>query len=228
MKLTDIMSRNVEVVRPAASIFEAAEKMRSLDVGVLPVTEGELLLGIITDRDITVRAVAQGRDPKSTRVQDCMTSGPVSCFEDPDSEAAVRLMEEKQIRRLPVLSRDNRLVGVVSLGDIATKLGKEQAGRATAAISSAGAGTTQKTRGGQTTTTSTPSSDAGMPKREAPIARNANPAGVSTARQVPDIPTKAQEESGVEATTASNRSSGAKTSKGEIPIARNANPKGVD
>src|SRR3954470_16672442 len=119
MKLTDIMTRNVEVVRPAASIFEAAEKMRSLDVGVLPVTEGELLLGIITDRDITVRAVAEGRDPKRTRVQDCMTSGTVSCFEDQDSEDAVRLMEEKQIRRLAVLSRDNRLVGVVSLGDIA-------------------------------------------------------------------------------------------------------------
>jgi CBS domain-containing protein len=155
MKLTEIMTPDLEVVRPDASIIEAARKMRSLDVGVLPVTEGNQLVGIITDRDITVRAVADGRDSQNTRVQDCMSSGPVFCFEDQDSEEAIALMEEKQIRRVPVLSRDKRLAGIVSLADITTRLGKQRADRATAAVSS-------------------PASQ----KAEIPIARNANPAGV--------------------------------------------------
>ena len=178
MKLSEIMTPDVQVVSPDAYIVEAAEKMRSLDVGVLPVTEGKLLVGIITDRDITVRAVAEGRDPKGTRVRECMTSGAVFCFEDQDSEEAVTVMQERQVRRLPVLSRGRQLVGVVALADIATKLGKEMAGSATVAISSAGGGAS----GSET------ASGAGPSRSGPPIARNANPAGVSTARQVPNTP----------------------------------------
>jgi CBS domain-containing protein len=214
MKLSEIMTPDVQVVSPDAFIVEAAEKMRSLDVGVLPVTEGKRLVGIITDRDITVRAVAEGRDPKGTRVRDCMTSGAVFCFEDQDSEEAVILMEQQQVRRVPVLSRDRQLVGVVALADIATRLGKEMAGSATVAISSPNAGGS----GSET------SPGAGPSRSERPIARNANPAGVSTARQVPNIPSKAEGES-----DGSNRGAASTgTHRSDIPIARNSNPKGVD
>ena len=217
MKLNEIMTPDVQVVSPDTSIAEAAGKMRSLDVGVLPVTEGKRLIGIITDRDITIRAVAEGRDPKGTKVRDCMTSGAVSCFEDQDSEEAVILMEQQQIRRVPVLSRDRQLVGVVALADIAIRLGKEMAGSATVAISSPDAGTS----GSET------APGAGPPRSEPPIARNANPAGVSTARQVPNIPSKTEGESR-ESDESNRGAAGTGTRRSDIPIARNANPKGVD
>ena len=138
MKLKDIMSTEVEIVRPDASIQEAAEKMASLDVGALPVCDGRGLIGMITDRDITVRATAAGRDPKTTLVSDCLSSELVYGFEDQELEEAQALMEQKQIRRLPVLSRDKALVGIVALADLATKVGAAQAGQATQAISSSG------------------------------------------------------------------------------------------
>ena len=136
MKLKDIMSTEVEIVRPDASIQEAAEKMRSLDVGALPVCDGRRLIGMITDRDITIRATAAARDPKTTLVRDCLSSEPVYGFEDQDLEDAQTLMEQKQIRRLPVMSRDKELVGIVALGDLAAKVGAAMVGQATQAISS--------------------------------------------------------------------------------------------
>jgi CBS domain-containing protein len=136
MKLKDIMSTEVEIVRPDASIQEAAEKMRSLDVGALPVCDGRRLVGMITDRDITIRATAEGRDPKTTVVRDCLSSEPVYGFEDQDLEDAQTLMEQKQIRRLPVMSRDKELVGIVALGDLASKVSAAMVGQATQAISS--------------------------------------------------------------------------------------------
>ena len=136
MKLKDIMSTEVEIVRPDASIQEAAEKMRSLDVGALPVCDGRRLVGMITDRDITIRATAAGRDPKTTVVRDCLSSEPVYGLEDQDVEDAQTLMEQKQIRRLPVMSRDKELVGIVALGDLAAKVGATMVGQATKAISS--------------------------------------------------------------------------------------------
>jgi CBS domain-containing protein len=136
MKLKDIMSTEVEIVRPDASIQEAAEKMRSLDVGALPVCDGRRLIGMITDRDITIRATAAGGDPKTTVVRDCLSSEPVYGFEDQDVEDAQTLMEQKQIRRLPVMSRDKELVGIVALGDLAAKVGAAMVGQATKAISS--------------------------------------------------------------------------------------------
>src|SRR5262252_3925739 len=119
MQLKEVMTPAVEVISPQASIREAAEKMRHLDIGPLPVCDGDRLVGMLTDRDITVRAVADGRDPVTTRVYEVMTPDVVYGFDDQDVQDAVRLMEQYQIRRLPVLSRSKRLVGIVSLGDLA-------------------------------------------------------------------------------------------------------------
>jgi len=119
MQLKNVMTRDVEVVRPDASVQDAAAKMKRLDVGPLPVCDGKRVLGMVTDRDITIRAVAEGRDPKATTVQEVMTDEVIYCYEDQDAEDAARLMAEKQVRRLLVLDRDKNLVGIVSLGDLA-------------------------------------------------------------------------------------------------------------
>jgi CBS domain-containing protein len=119
MQLRDVMTRDVDVVGPEAPIREAAMKMRALDVGPIPVCDGERLVGMLTDRDITVRAVAEGRDPNATPVRDVMTPEVAFCFEDQDVEQAASLMEQRQVRRIPVLNADKRLVGIVSLGDLA-------------------------------------------------------------------------------------------------------------
>ena len=123
MQLKDIMTPGVEVIAPEASIYEAAEQMSHLDIGPLPVCDGERLVGMLTDRDITVRAVAAGRDPLTTQVRDVMTPDMVYGFEDQDVEDAARLMEQYQIRRLPVLNRNKQLVGMVALGDLAVHAG---------------------------------------------------------------------------------------------------------
>jgi CBS domain-containing protein len=130
MKVRDVMTRGAECVRPTDSLQEAAQKMRNFDVGPLPVCEGDHLVGMITDRDITVRATAEALPPGLGRVRDVMTPDVVSCFEDQDVQEAARLMQEHQVRRLVVLSRDKRLVGIVSLGDLAVETGDEKlAGR---------------------------------------------------------------------------------------------------
>lgn len=132
----EIMTRQVEVVRPDAPIREAAEMMRSLDVGSLPVCDGQRLVGMITDRDITIRAIADGRDPGQTPVADAMTPEIVYCYDDQDVREVAHLMEERQIRRLPIISRDKQLVGIVSLGDLAVDTGKKKmAGRTLTEIS---------------------------------------------------------------------------------------------
>jgi CBS domain-containing protein len=118
MKLRDIMTPDPVVLDPSTTLQEAASKMRDLDSGVMPVGENDRLVGMITDRDMTVRAIAQGRSPTSP-VRDAMTPDVVYCFEDDDLKSAARKMEEHQIRRLIVLNRDKRLVGIVSLGDLA-------------------------------------------------------------------------------------------------------------
>jgi CBS domain-containing protein len=125
MQLKEIMTPAVEVVSPEASIREAAEKMRHLDIGPLPVCDGDRLVGMLTDRDITVRAVADGRDPVTTLVGEVMTPDIVYGFDDQDVQDATRLMEQYQIRRLPVLNRNKRLVGIVSLGDLAVHPGNQ-------------------------------------------------------------------------------------------------------
>ncbi len=119
MKVKDVMTKGAECIGPDASIQEAAQRMKSLDIGPLPVCENDRIVGFITDRDIAIRGVAEGCDTKSTMVRDLMTPGVVACFEDQDVSEAAEKMREKQIRRLVVLNENKRLVGIVSLGDLA-------------------------------------------------------------------------------------------------------------
>jgi CBS domain-containing protein len=119
MQLKDVMTTKVQLTDPSAKLKEAAISMRDGDFGLLPVGANDRLVGTITDRDITVRAVAEGKDPNTTAVADVMSEGIHYCFEDQAVEDAARLMSEAQVRRLPVLNRDKRLVGIVALGDLA-------------------------------------------------------------------------------------------------------------
>ena len=128
MQVKEVMTRNVECVRPDDSLQAAARKMRDLDVGPLPVCgDNDRLAGMITDRDITVRAVAEGWNPTEHRVREAMTDQVIYCQDDQDVEEASRMMQDRQVRRLMVLSRDKRLVGIVSLGDLAVKSRDEHA-----------------------------------------------------------------------------------------------------
>lgn len=120
MKISDIMTRNVRVVSPDRTIQEAARLMDEMNVGVLPVCDGRRLRGMVTDRDITVRATAAGLSPDTTRVRDIMSGNVWWCFDDDDVGHIVQLMSDHQIRRLPVVDRDKHLVGIVALGDLAT------------------------------------------------------------------------------------------------------------
>jgi CBS domain-containing protein len=129
MKLGSIMTGGIETIAPHATLAEAARKMASQDIGSLPVcAERHRVVGIITDRDITVRAVARGMDPNSTRVEEVMTREVLSCSSDADVEHACELMEKRQVRRLLVTGDDDSPVGIVSLGDIALCLRESQAG----------------------------------------------------------------------------------------------------
>ena len=118
MQVHELMTPDVEVIRPDDTLQTAAKMMADIDAGILPVGENDRLVGMITDRDITVRAVAEGRDPDKTMVRDAMSDAVRYCFEDEDAEEVARKMGSWQIRRLPVLNRDKRLVGIVSLGDM--------------------------------------------------------------------------------------------------------------
>ncbi len=127
MRLKEIMTRHVECINPEDTLARAAVRMRDLDVGCLPVCGGDdRLAGVITDRDITIRGTAEGRDPETTRIEDVMTPEISYCFENDSVDEAARIMEEKQIRRLVVLNREKRLVGILSLGDLAVKSGNHR------------------------------------------------------------------------------------------------------
>jgi CBS domain-containing protein len=115
------MTHGAECTQPSVPLDKVAERMKDLDVGSLPVCSNDRLVGMITDRDITVRATSLSLDPATTCVADVMTPGIAFCFEDQDITEAAAMMKEKQIRRLPVLDRNKRLVGIVSLGDLAVQ-----------------------------------------------------------------------------------------------------------
>ena len=130
MKLSEIMTRDVVVMQPDDSLQSAAKKMRDRNIGFLPVCDGEELLGVISDRDITIRALADGMDGNIMLGRDLMTVPAIYCFDDQDVSEAAKIMEENQIRRLVVLGReDKRLVGVVSLGDLARNEPADRAGQ---------------------------------------------------------------------------------------------------
>ncbi len=121
------MTKGVEFIGPNASVKVAAEKMKNLNIGVLPVCENNNLIGVITDRDITIRLTAKAKDPNTTKVNEIMSSNVEWCFEDDEIEKIAMVMEAKQIRRLPVLNHSKKLVGILSLSDIAVKGSKSVA-----------------------------------------------------------------------------------------------------
>ena len=125
MLLRDVMTANVEDIPPQMSLSEAAQKMRLLDVGALPVCENGRLIGMLTDRDIALRAVAAGRDPRQTQAREVMTPSVIFCYEDEDVRDAARMMEDKQIRRLLVFDHNGCPRGIVSIGDLATRIRDE-------------------------------------------------------------------------------------------------------
>lgn len=129
MNIREVMSRDVKIAAPEDTLRHAAQMMKDIDAGVLPVGEHDRLVGMLTDRDITIRAVALGKAPDTCHVREVMSPDIKYAYEDDSLEHAARSMGELQIRRLPVLSRDKRLVGIVSLGDLALKE-KESAGDA--------------------------------------------------------------------------------------------------
>jgi CBS domain-containing protein len=125
MRIAEIMTQDPEVVTSDVVLKDAALTMRELDVGMLPISNDDRLVGMLTDRDITIRATAEGRDPTKTQVHEVMTHEVVYCFEDQEVSEAAKLMQEKQIRRLPILNREKRLIGIVSLGDVAVHSGEK-------------------------------------------------------------------------------------------------------
>ncbi len=135
MKVKDIMHKGVDCVSPDAAIDAIAKKMKELDIGAIPVAENGKLVGMVTDRDITIRCVAEGADMSKVRANDVMTRGVVYCRDNEDVEDAVRIMEGKQIRRLPVLDEAMQMVGMVSLGDVSHALPRDITGEVTKAVS---------------------------------------------------------------------------------------------
>ena len=125
MKVKDMMHKGVECVSPDTAIDAIARKMRELDVGAIPVASNGSLVGMITDRDITIRCVAGNEAMSKIKAKDVMTSGVVYCRDNEDVEDAVRIMEGKQVRRLPVLDESMRMVGMVSLGDVSHALPRD-------------------------------------------------------------------------------------------------------
>jgi CBS domain-containing protein len=119
MQIRDIMTQPVELAAPEDSIREAARKMTALDCGILPVGENNRLIGMLSDRDIVTRAVAEGYDPDECYVREIMSADVMYCYDDETADDLARNMAGLQVKRLPVLNRDKRLVGIVSLGDLA-------------------------------------------------------------------------------------------------------------
>ena len=135
MQIKDVMTKNVELVSPDTSVKAAAQQMRQHDIGALPVGKGEKMIGMLTDRDIVLRVVAEGKNPTDAKVGETMSPGVRYCFEDQFLDDVARNMASQQIRRLPVVSRDKRLVGIVSIADLATNGDHAGVGEALESIS---------------------------------------------------------------------------------------------
>ena len=136
MKLKEIMSSDVEVINPSDTLQTTAQKMRDRDIGFLPVCDDDRLIGVLTDRDVIVRAIAEGMDPNTIIGRDLVTSPAIYCFDDQSLDEAAKLMHDNQIRRLVVLHRgDKRMVGVVSLGDLAVNVDDKLSGEVLQSIS---------------------------------------------------------------------------------------------
>lgn len=145
MRVSEAMSRDVRLANPGQSIRDVAKVMAEIDAGAMPVGENDRLVGMITDRDIAIRAVAEGKGP-DTPVREVMTTDKVLyCYEDEDLDHVAKNMADERVRRLPVVNRDKRLVGIVSLGDVATTE-KKAGGKAVSGVSQHGGPHSQSTR----------------------------------------------------------------------------------
>ena len=137
MRVSNCMTQNVRIASPDETLRDAANAMARLDAGALPVSENDRLVGMITDRDIAIRGVAAGKGP-DTRIRDVMSTDVKYCFDDEDAQDVLRNMSDLKVRRLPVVNRDKRLVGIISLGDLAMNSQAAQAGEALGGISRPG------------------------------------------------------------------------------------------
>jgi CBS domain-containing protein len=137
MRVSEAMTREVRIADPSQTIRDAAKIMKDIDAGAVPVGENDRLVGIITDRDIAIRAVALGKGP-DTPVREVMSQDVKYCFDDEDMDHVAQNMGDIQVRRLPVVNRDKRLVGIVSLGDVALAEGRKPAGEAVVGVSRPG------------------------------------------------------------------------------------------
>ena len=134
-QVSDVMTRGVRSMSPSDTLVMAAQAMQELDVGVIPVCDGDRLVGMVTDRDIVVRGVAQGRAAEDTHLDEVMTKDACWCYDDQSVDEAVEKMRDAQIRRMPVVDHEQHLVGIVSLGDVAVKGDDQRAGEALESIS---------------------------------------------------------------------------------------------
>ncbi|MPZ33235.1 MAG: CBS domain-containing protein [Rhodospirillales bacterium] len=142
MRVSEAMSRDVQIANPDQTLQQAATKMRDLGIGALPVGENDRLVGMITDRDIAVRAVAENKAP-STKVREAMTQDVKFCYDDEDVDHVAHNMGDQQVRRLPMVNRDKRLVGILALGDLAAQGEARPAAQALEGISQPGGRHTQ-------------------------------------------------------------------------------------
>jgi len=143
MRVSEAMTREVRVANPTQTIRDVAKIMAEIDAGAVPVGENDRLVGMITDRDIAIRAVAQGKGP-DTPVRDIMSKDIKYCYDDEDLEHVAENMGDLQVRRLPVVNREKRLVGIVALGDVARHEDHHTTGEATADVSKPGGKHRQK------------------------------------------------------------------------------------
>jgi CBS domain-containing protein len=135
MKVTSAMHKTAEWVPAETPIVEVAKKMRQLDIGSIPVGDNDRLIGMVTDRDIACRAVADGHDVSKLTARDVMSKGIIYCRDTEDLDDAIRLMEDKKIRRLPVINDNKRMVGMLALGDVSHAASREISGEVITAVS---------------------------------------------------------------------------------------------
>jgi CBS domain-containing protein len=127
MQCSEIMTKNPEFCLPSDTVIKAAQLMKSEDVGPIPIVadkEGKKLTGIVTDRDLTIKVIAEARDPNTTRLEDVMSDNVVTCKENDDVDKVLKLMEDNQVRRIPVVGQDDQLLGIIAQADVATRLGE--------------------------------------------------------------------------------------------------------
>ena len=134
MKVKDAMHKGVEWVGPDTPVSEVAKRMRDKDIGAIPVGENDRLVGMVTDRDIACRAVANGKDLSKTSARDVMTKGIGYCRDSEELDDALRIMEQRKLRRLPVINDRKRMVGMLSLGDVAHSATHELTGEVVSAV----------------------------------------------------------------------------------------------